>query len=492
VIDVVFYFQVHQPYRLKKLLPTDKARRLDYWDTPLNKLVAERVAERCYIPMNKVLLDAIERTDGQFRCSFSLSGTVIRQLREWVPEALDTFVALAESGNVEFLCETSQHSLASIDHFEEFADQVAIQKKTVTDLFGKPTSFRNTELIMDNGICKKVEDLGFDCMLGEGADRLLDWRSPQVPYQPLGCQRLKLLLRSYSLSDDIAFRFSNREWPEYPLFADTFADWLHDVPPPAQFVGLFMDYETFGEHQNEQTGIFEFMRCLPDRVLEDKSFRFRTPAQVCSEREAVQELNIDTHVSWADEERNLSAWLGNPMQKAVHEKLYAMRSEVLLAGKKRPDLLATWRDLTTSDHVYYIATKSHSDAEVHEYFSPYDHAHAAFVTVMTAIDALRAEVQKCLAAPEVKVLPARAAAAANARPAQTSAVPKPAARKPAKAPAASKTANAAGSSTKTGSGKAVPGKASPAKVPTTKAPTKKAPTIKAPTPKAAGRRKKKL
>tara|TARA_R110002072_G_scaffold269079_5_gene428272 strand:- start:15296 stop:16774 length:1479 start_codon:yes stop_codon:yes gene_type:complete len=492
VIDVVFYFQVHQPYRLKKLLPTDKARRLDYWDTPLNKLVAERVAERCYIPMNKVLLDAIERTDGQFRCSFSLSGTVIRQLREWVPEALDTFVALAESGNVEFLCETSQHSLASIDHFEEFADQVAIQKKTVTDLFGKPTSFRNTELIMDNGICKKVEDLGFDCMLGEGADRLLDWRSPQVPYQPLGCQRLKLLLRSYSLSDDIAFRFSNREWPEYPLFADTFADWLHDVPPPAQFVGLFMDYETFGEHQNEQTGIFEFMRCLPDRVLEDKSFRFRTPAQVCSEREAVQELNIDTHVSWADEERNLSAWLGNPMQKAVHEKLYAMRSEVLLAGKKRPDLLATWRDLTTSDHVYYIATKSHSDAEVHEYFSPYDHAHAAFVTVMTAIDGLRAEVQKCLAAPEVKVLPARAAAAANARPAQTSAVPKPAARKPAKAPAASKTANAAGSSTKTGSGKAVPGKASPAKVPTTKAPTKKAPTIKAPTPKAAGRRKKKL
>lgn len=487
MIDVVFYFQVHQPYRLKKLLPTDKARRLDYWDTPLNKLVAERVAERCYIPMNKVLLDAIERTDGQFRCSFSLSGTVIRQLREWVPEALDTFVALAESGNVEFLCETSQHSLASIDHFEEFADQVAIQKKTVTDLFGKPTSFRNTELIMDNGICKKVEDLGFDCMLGEGADRLLDWRSPQVPYQPLGCQRLKLLLRSYSLSDDIAFRFSNREWPEYPLFADTFADWLHDVPPPAQFVGLFMDYETFGEHQNEQTGIFEFMRCLPDRVLEDKSFRFRTPAQVCSEREAVQELNIDTHVSWADEERNLSAWLGNPMQKAVHEKLYAMRSEVLLAGKKRPDLLATWRDLTTSDHVYYIATKSHSDAEVHEYFSPYDHAHAAFVTVMTAIDGLRAEVQKCLAAPEVKVLPARAAAAANARPAQASAVPKPAARKPAKAPAASKTASAAGSSTKTGSGKAVPGKASPAKVPTTKAPTKKAPT-----PKAAGRRKKKL
>lgn len=406
MIDIVFYFQVHQPYRLRKLQPHDKLRRLNYWDTPLNKLVAERVAERCYIPMNKLLLDAIERTDGQFRCSFSLSGTVIRQLKDWVPEALDTFVALAESGNVEFLCETSQHGLAAVGDLDEFAAQVEIQRKTVTDLFGVPTSFRNTELIMDNDICKKVEELGFDCMLGEGADRLLDWRSPQVPYRPKGCERLKLLLRSYSLSDDIAFRFSNRQWPNYPLFADTYADWLHDVPPPAQFVGLFMDYETFGEHQNEQTGILEFMRHLPELVLEDKSFRFRTPAQVCSEREAVQELNIDVPVSWADEERNLSAWLGNPMQQAVHDRLYAMREDVLLASKTRPELLANWRELTTSDHVYYIATKHHSDADVHDYFSPFEHPHAAFVTVMTALDDLRAQVQKCLLTKAVTIVPA--------------------------------------------------------------------------------------
>lgn len=411
MIDVVFYFQVHQPYRLNKLQPNDKLRRMDYWDTSLNKLVAERVAERCYVPMNKVLLDAIERTDGQFRCSFSLSGTVIRQLRDWAPKALDTFVALADSGNVEFLCETSQHSLAAVGNvakgdlakgyvadgdLQEFVEQVEIQRKTVTDLFGKPTSFRNTELIMDNRICKQVEDLGFDCMLGEGADRLLGWRSPQVPYRPKGCERLKLLLRSFSLSDDIAFRFSNQQWPNYPLFADTYADWLHDVPPPAQFVGLFMDYETFGEHQSEQTGILEFMRHLPDLVLKNKSFRFRTPAQVCSEREAVHELNIDTPVSWADEERNLSAWLGNPMQRAVHERLHTMRAEVVAASQNRPELLQTWRDLTTSDHIYYIATKHHSDAEVHDYFSPYDHPHAAFVTVMTAMDDLRREVQKVL------------------------------------------------------------------------------------------------
>lgn len=398
MIDVVFYFQVHQPYRLRKWKPGDRVKKLDYFDTGLNRLVAERVAERCYLPMNRLLLDAIERTDGQFRCSFSLSGTVIRQLRDWVPDALESFVALAETGNVEFLCETSQHSLAAVVDLDEFADQVELQRRTVTDLFGVPTTFRNTELILDNTICKKVEDLGFECMMGEGADRLLGWRSPQVPYRPRSCKRLKLLLRSYSLSDDIAFRFSNRKWPSYPLYADTYAGWLHDVPPPAQFLGLFMDYETFGEHQGEHTGILEFMRHLPEQVLQDPSFRFRTPAQVAAERDVASDLDIPTPVSWADVERNLSAWLGNPMQVEAHKAIHALRQDVLAVAGARPDLLAAWREFTTSDHVYYIATKHHSDAEVHEYFSPYDTPHAAFVTVMTAFDDLRDKVQKALAA----------------------------------------------------------------------------------------------
>lgn len=396
MIDVVFYFQVHQPYRLRKWKPGDRIRRLDYFDAPLNRLVAERVAERCYLPMNAILLDAIERTDGQFRCAFSLSGTVIRQLRDWVPDALDSFVALAESGNVEFLCETSQHSLAAVTDLDEFADQVELQRRTVTDLFGAPTTFRDTELILDNRICEKVEQLGFDCMLGEGADRLLRWRSPHVPYRPKGCKRLALLLRSYSLSDDIAFRFSNRQWPAFPLFADTYAEWLHGVPSPAQFIGLFMDYETFGEHQDASTGILEFVRRLPEHVLQDPRFRFRTPAQVAAEREAVAELDIPDPVSWADVERNLSAWLGNPMQRAANEAIYGMRKDVLALADVRPELLDAWRDFTTSDHVYYVATKHHSDAEVHEYFSPYDSPHAAFVTLMTALDDLRQQVGKAL------------------------------------------------------------------------------------------------
>ena len=392
MIDVVFYFQVHQPYRLRRLQPSDEVRDLDIWDTELNRLVVERVAARCYLPMNRVLLEAIERTDGEFRCAFSLSGTVIRQLRDWAPEALDSFVALAESGCVEFLCETSRHGLPSLACPEEFAAQVEQQRATVTELFGRPSTFRNTELIMDNEICRQVEALGVDCMLGEGADRLLGWRSAQVPYRPQGCERLKLLLRSYSLSDDIAFRFSNPDWPGFPLFAETFAQWLHELPPTAQFVGLFMDYETFGEHQSQQTGIFEFMRHLPELVLTDRSYRFRTPAQVCSERAVVHDLDVSPAVSWADEERNLSAWLGNPMQRAVHERIYGMRDAVLAAAASQPALLEHWRDLTTSDHVYYIATKHHSDAEVHDYFSPYDSPHAAFATVMSALDALEAVV----------------------------------------------------------------------------------------------------
>jgi alpha-amylase len=408
VIDVVFYFQVHQPYRLHKWRPQDRVKKLDLFDTPLNKLVAERVAERCYLPMNRLLLDAIERTDGQFRCAFSLSGTVIRQLRDWSPAALDSFTALAETGNVEFLCETSQHSLAAVVDLDEFAEQVEIQRRTVTDLFGAPTSFRNTELILDNRICRKVEELGFETMLGEGADRLLHWRSPQVPWRPKGCKTLKLLLRSYSLSDDIAFRFSNRKWPCWPLFADTYASWLHDVPPPAQFLGLFMDYETFGEHQSEQTGILEFMRSLPEAVLQKPTFRFRTPAQVAAERDVAGELDIPDPVSWADVERNLSAWLGNPMQVAAHKAIYALRKDVLARAAARPDLLAAWREFTTSDHVYYAATKHHSDAEVHEYFSPYDTPHAAFVTVMTALDHLREQVQQ--AAPPAKAVAPRAPA----------------------------------------------------------------------------------
>jgi alpha-amylase len=268
---------------------------------------------------------------------------------------------------------------------DEFAAQVETQRTpTITDLFGAPTTFRNTELILDNTICKKVEDLGFECMLGEGADRLLGWRSPQVPYRPKGCKRLKLLLRSYSLSDDIAFRFSNRKWPSFPLFADTYAGWLHDVPPPAQFLGLFMDYETFGEHQGEQTGILEFMRHLPRAGAAGPSFRSHaSPGRRRTRRRS--ELDIPT-AGVVGRRRAQPLGLARQPDAARGAARRSTRCAPTCwrSQKQRPDLLAAWRKFTTSDHVYYVATKHHSDAEVHEYFSPYDTPHAAFVTLMTA------------------------------------------------------------------------------------------------------------
>ena len=395
---VVFYFQVHQPYRLNRYTFFDIGGKGAYFNDAENRRILERVAERCYAPMNRLLLDVIEKTDGAFRCAFAVSGSVLRQLEEWAPDALDTFVDLARTGNVEFICETAFHSLASQGDPEEFERQVADQRDRLEDLFGRlPTTFRNTELVFDNGIARRVEDMGFDALLGEGADRLLGDRSPRRVYRPEGCRRLKLLLRDYEFSDDIAFRFSNREWDQYPLMADTFAGWLHKAQPEDEFIGLFMDYETFGEHQAEGTGILDFMKHVPAFVLEDPRFSFQTPAEVAAEYPADATLDAPDPVSWADAERDLTAWLGNHMQRAAHEALYALRPRVDRAARRgHPELLEIWRRLTTSDHVYYMCTKHRSDGDVHEYFTPYESPHDSFIVFMNVLDDLTARVERAL------------------------------------------------------------------------------------------------
>lgn len=402
--SVVFYFQVHQPYRLTHTAfsgigaADDDPAPFARFDDAENERIVRRVAERCYLPMNQVLLDAIEKTDGQFACSFSLSGTVLQQLEDWAPEALASFVELADTGRVEFLCETSHHSLSALIDETEFRAQASAHRDRIETLFGtRPTTFRNTELIFDNRIALILEEMGFEQLLGEGADHLLQWRSPSYAYRSRGCDRLKLLLRSYVYSDDIAFRFSNREWGGYPLMADTFAGWLDEVPQEAPYIGLFMDYETFGEHQAADTGVLDFMACLPDYILENPRLDFSTPAEVAARIEPVGELDVQRPVSWADEERDLSAWLGNPMQREAHRALYELGPRVRRAAELDPGaagLLAEWRRLTTSDHVYYMATKHHSDAEVHEYFSPYAGPYDAFIIFMNVLDDLSVRVDR--------------------------------------------------------------------------------------------------
>lgn len=396
---VVFYFQVHQPYRLLRrpmARPSRVGKRLRsplaIFDDVENERLCRRVAERGYLPTNEILLEAIEESEGAFRCAFSISGCALQQLEDWAPEALESFVALARTGAVEFLCETSMHSLACFGDADEFEAQILAQRAKISELFGaEATVFRNTELILSDGIAQRVEALGFEGILGEGIESVLGGRSPHHVWRPLGCNKLVTLLRDYRFSDDIAFRFSNPDWPHYPIDAKTFARWLHDVPPEEPFVGLFMDYETFGEHQGSHTGILEFLRWLPRHALEDderaddERICFATPTEVIRHFAAEGVVRIPKPISWADAERDVSAWLGNPMQNDAHRELY----ESLEIMRSDPDLLEAWRRLSTSDHVYYMCTKRRSDGDVHDYFSPYYGPHDAYVLFVRALRDLK-------------------------------------------------------------------------------------------------------
>ena len=406
---VVFYFQVHQPFRLRRFTAADVGGRAEWFDDIENARILRRVAEKCYLPMTALLARLVAKHAGEFRCAFSISGTALDQMQKWSPECIESFQALARTGCVEFLAETSHHSLAALFDPAEFDIQVENQAARVEKLFGhRPTTFRNTELVIDNKIARRAEDLGFTAILGEGADRLLGWRSPRLVYRPEGCERIKLLLRSYSLADDIAFRFSNRGWSEWPVTAQKWAGWLHQAPEANGVVNLFMDFETFGEHQWADSGIFEFMEQMPTAVLADSRFKFRTPAQIAADVEAIGPLDIPKPVSWADTERDLTAWLGNHMQRTAGEALYRHAAMVREIGKKKPKLLESWRRLTTSDHLYYMCTKWFADGDVHKYFSPYQNPHEAFVVFMNVLDDFELRMRGAKEAGASKTAPKKA------------------------------------------------------------------------------------
>ena len=386
---VVLYFQVHQPFRLRRYGWLDIGRDDRWFDDAGNARIFRRVAARCYLPMNALLLGMVRRGKGKFRCAFSVSGTALDQAERWAPEVIESFRALAATGCVEFLAETSHHSLSLLGDPAEFRAQVGAHRDRIERLFGvRPSTFRNTELVFHDDVAREVEGMGFDAVLGEGADHLLGWRDPCAVYRPEGCRRLRLLLRNYRLSDDIAFRFSARSWEEWPLHPAKFARWLDRVPRGARHVGLFMDYETAGEHQPRETGIFDFIEGLPAAVAKFRRFRFLTPAEAARAPGPVETLSVPRPVSWADFERDLSAWLGNPMQRAAHDALY----DLLPAVRRDPRFLERWRRLSTSDHFYYMSTKWASDGDVHTYFSPWRSPHDAHTSYMSVLDdlALRA------------------------------------------------------------------------------------------------------
>ena len=388
---VCFYFQVHQPWRLKTYRFFNMGNDHNYLDDFTNRAIMQKVARECYLPMNALLLSLIEENKGAFKCSFSITGSAVEQFKAYAPEVLESFKRLAETGCVEFLAETYSHSLSSLFSVDEFKQEVKLHTQMLKEEFGvKPTAFRNTELIYSDEIARAVEGMGFKTMLAEGAKHILGWKSPNFVYTDAVDNKLRLLLRNYKLSDDIAFRFSNEGWPEWPLTADKYAQWV--ASETGDVVNLFMDYETFGEHQKASTGIFDFMKALPKALLATGELEFATVSEATKRLQPVAVLHCPYAMSWADEERDVTAWLGNDLQNEAFSKLYALAPKVKKAKNKDFDYV--WHFMQNSDHFYYMATKWFSDGDVHSYFNPYGSAYEAFINYMNVLSDFEIELNK--------------------------------------------------------------------------------------------------
>ncbi len=392
--EICLYAQVHQPFRLRQYRLFDIGTDTEYFDTETNRRLLRRVADKCYLPTNRLLADLIRQSGGEFKLALSLSGALLDQLAEWAPDVLRSFQELVDTGGVELLGETYFHSLASLASEEEFVEQVERHRRTIERHFGlRPTVFRNTELIYWDNLAPVISRMGFRGVMVEGADHVMEWRSSNHVYQARTAPELRLLPRNYRLSDDVGFRFSNREWDAWPLTAPKYADWL--ASSGGESIHLYVDYETFGEHQWSETGIFDFLAHLPEECRK-RGLGFVHPSRLVA-RTPVAPLSFERPTSWADLERDTSAWLGNRLQHAAQERLYGMREAVLRSGDAQR--LEQWRRLTTSDHLYYMCTKWFADGDVHKYFSPYASPYDAFIAFMNVAQDLEQSVA-ALAVPE--------------------------------------------------------------------------------------------
>ncbi|MDO5320811.1 MAG: glycoside hydrolase family 57 protein [Bacteroidia bacterium] len=392
--SICLYFQVHQPTRLRLYRFFDIGKDSHYYDDYANRTILKRVAQKCYLPMNELLLQAIKANKGKFKVAFSISGSAMEQFDRYAPEVLDSFRALADTGCVEFLSETYYHSLASLASTQEFEHQVQMHKQAIEHYFGvTPKTFRNTELIYSDAIGAEVRELGFTTMLTEGARHIMAWKSPNFVYNNDFKSDLKLLLRNYQLSDDIAFRFSDRGWQEWPLTAEKYISWIK--ASEGDIVNLFMDYETFGEHQSSTCGIFDFMKAFASLASKDGALQFVTPAEAAQKLESVGDLSVMQPISWADEERDLTAWLGNDLQQDAFNKLYRLEEKLSILND--PTLWADFGHLQESDHLYYMCTKFFSDGEIHQRFNPYSTPYEAFINYMNVLSDFIIRVNNAIA-----------------------------------------------------------------------------------------------
>lgn len=390
---IVLYLHVHQPFRVRKYSVFDIADRHDYFDEPdynterNNEQVFRKVADKSYRPMNE-LLERLLANHPEFKVSLSITGTFLEQAEQWTPDVIASFQRLVKTGRVEIVAETYYHSLAFFYSRDEFERQVEAHKQKIRDIFGVETKvFRNTELAYNDSLAQWADEYGFKGILAEGWDPILEWRSPNHVYRPVGTKNIALLMKNYKLSDDVAFRFGNKGWEEWPLDAGKYNQWVNASIEDQAVVNLFMDYETFGEHQWEDTGIFQFYEAFVSHWLDNPDNTFYTVSEAIDTHKPVGEISMPHTVTWADSERDLTAWLGNSMQHEVMRYLYDIEKDVMSSGDTQ--LISDWRKLQTSDHMYYMCTKWFSDGDVHAYFSPYKSPYDAFLYYMNAIRDLR-------------------------------------------------------------------------------------------------------
>lgn len=411
MLSVCPYFHVHQPYRIKRYRIFDIGKDHEYFnddsETDLNnRRILRKVAEKSYLPANEVLLRLLKRHP-DFKFAFSFSGVVLDQLAAYAPEALDSFKRLVATGRVELLADTYHHSLAFFYSLKEFERQVDLHRAALRRLFGiTPQVLRNTELSYRNDLGAWAEKAGYSGIMAEGWEYVLGWRSPNFLYRPPGGKKIKILLKNYRLSDDVAFRFSERSWRGWPLTAEKFAHWVHAHHGNGNTVNLFMDFETFGEHQWADTGIFHFLDALPGEILRRADTTFKTPSETVRDYESVGELDVPHILTWADTERDLSAWVGNDIQRSAITALYALEDKVLTTNNQQ--LIEDWRRLQTSDHFYYMCTKWFSDGDVHKYFNPYASPYDAYIAFMNALHDLKLRLRERKPAHRRARMPARA------------------------------------------------------------------------------------
>jgi alpha-amylase len=383
---IVLYLHVHQPYRVRHYTIFDAGENHNYFDAAYdnnasNERILKKVADKSYLPTNEKLLKLLNENPS-FKLSLSITGTIIEQLERWSPETLESFKRLTDTGRVEIVGETYHHSLAFFYSRSEFEIQVEMHKNKVHEIFGQqPKVFRNTELAYNNDLAYWADQAGYKGILAEGWDKVLGWRSPNFVYRPSYTQQIRLLMKNYKLSDDIAFRFGDTEWAEHPLTADKFSHWLSEDKDASNF-NLFMDYETFGEHQWKESGVFGFLEHLPQEWLKTEGHTFMTLSETIDSFPSADFIDVPQTITWADTERDLSAWLGNSMQSTAINSLYELQDRILATNDL--ELIEDWRKLQTSDHFYYMCTKWFNDGDIHAYFSPYDTPYEGFINFMNA------------------------------------------------------------------------------------------------------------